>query len=98
MERLRDELQQQADKVKLTDDHASSEVWPALFAFLCIDAVAQPTSHALQAQDRPLFPSYLWPGRPLIHIIVVIVNVQNNLKRKTNSSPACLFIYLNKRL
>lgn len=52
------------DKVVLTDDRASSEVWPAPFASLCSDAVAQPTSHALQVQDRPLFPWYLWPGTP----------------------------------
>lgn len=57
------------DMVILTDDRASSEVWPAPFASLCSDAVAQPTSHALQAQDRPLFPWHLWLGTPEIHII-----------------------------
>lgn len=40
----------------LTGDHASSAVWPAPFASLYSDAVSQPISHALQAQDRPLFP------------------------------------------
>lgn len=64
-----DELQGKEDKVILTDDHASFEVWPAPFASLCSDAVAQLTSHALQAQDRPLFPWYLWLGTPEIHII-----------------------------
>lgn len=65
----RDELQGKEDKVTLTDDRASSEVWPAPFASLCSDAVAQPASHALQARDRPLFPCYLWPGTPEVHII-----------------------------
>lgn len=53
------ELQGKGDKVILTGDHASSEVWPAPFASLCTGAVAQLTSHALQAQDHPWFPWYL---------------------------------------
>lgn len=57
------------DRATLTDDRASSEVWPAPFASLCSAAVAQPTSHALQVQDRLLFPCYLWPGTPEGHII-----------------------------
>lgn len=44
------------NKAMLTDDHASFEVWPALSASLCSDAVSPLTSHALPAQDRPLFP------------------------------------------
>lgn len=58
------ELQVKGDKVILTDDHVSSEVWPAPFASLYSDAVAQPTSHAWQAQGHPLFPCYLWQGTP----------------------------------
>ena len=61
-------LEVEGDKVSLTGDRASSEVWPAPFASLCSDVVAQPTSHALQAQDHPLFPCYLWPGKPGVHI------------------------------
>lgn len=69
MQKGRDELKGKEDKVTLTDDRASSEVWPAPFASLCSDAVAQPASHASQAQDRPLFPCYLWPGTPEVHIV-----------------------------
>lgn len=44
------------DRAILTDDHASSEVWQAPSASLYNDVVTQPISHALQAQDHPLFP------------------------------------------
>lgn len=47
------ELEAKGDKIILTDDRASSEVWPAPFASLCSDAAAQPASLALQAQDHP---------------------------------------------
>lgn len=63
------ELQGKGANVALTGGHASSVVWRAPFAFLCTAAVAQLTSHALQAQDHPWFPLYLWPGTPEIHII-----------------------------
>lgn len=67
-EKGRDKLKGKGDKVILTDDRASSEVWPAPFASPCSDAVAQPASHALRAPDRPLFPWYFWPGTPEIQI------------------------------
>lgn len=64
-----DELQVKGDEVILTDYRVSSEVWPAPFASLCSDAVAQPISHALQVQDRPWFPCYLWLGTPEVYSI-----------------------------
>lgn len=44
------------DRAILTDDHVSSEVWQAPSASLYSNVVTQPISHALQAQDHPLFP------------------------------------------
>lgn len=64
-----DKLQGKEDNVKLTDDHASFEVQPAPFAFLCSDVAAQLTSHAFRAQDRPLFLWCLWLGIPEMNII-----------------------------
>lgn len=42
MQKGGDERLGKEDKVILTDDRASSEAWPAPFASLCSDAVAQP--------------------------------------------------------
>jgi len=64
------ELMGKEDKITLTDDRASSEVWPAPFASLCSGAAAQPTSHASQARDRPSSPCYLWPGTPEVSLVV----------------------------
>lgn len=64
-----DEFEGKEHDAILTDDRASSEAWPTPSASLCSNAVAQPTSHAWRAQDRPLFPSRLWPDTPEVHII-----------------------------